>query len=164
MSTKRPKVRSRTQRTSELLSLGVSTPRMDITHYKQLPDGMDAPDVAREFERLLSEVERPDVLCVPVVEALCELADRQWHTSELLHPDLRARVERWFQEHWLCDPKFVDLAAVVAAHLGLRGVIPLLERTALEFSETEFGREIQKTLLEITPDIDDPYSGMRTQR
>ena len=142
--------------------LGVIAPLMDITHYQQLPDGMDAPDVAREFERLLSDAEHPDVLCVPIVEALCELADRQWHTYEVLHPDLRARVERWFQAHWLPDPKFVHLAAVVAAHLGLREVIPLLEQTAREFSETEFGREIRKTLAEITPDIDDPYSGMRT--
>jgi len=137
---------------------------MDITHYEQLPDGMDAADVAREFERLLSEAEQPDVLCVPVVEALCELADRQWHTYQMLRPDLRSRVERWFQQHWLPDPEFVDLAAIVAAHLGLHGVIPLLERTAREFSETEFGREIRKTLAEITPNIDDPYSGMRPQR
>ena len=136
--------------------------QLDVAHYEQLPDGMNAADVAIEFERLLSEAERPDVLCVPVVEALCELADRQWHTYKLLRPDLRSQVERWFQQHWLPDPEFVDLAAVVAAHLGLRGVIPLLERTAREFSETDFGAEIRKTLMEITPDIDDPYSDVRS--
>jgi hypothetical protein len=137
---------------------------MDITRYMDLPDGMEAADVASEFERFLAEAEQPGVLCVPVVEALWELADRQWHTYEMLRPDLRSRVERWLQQHWLTDPQFIKCVGGIAGHLGLPGVLPLLEQTAREFSETEFGREIQKTLHEIAPHIDDPYWCMRTQR
>ena len=137
---------------------------MDITYYVSLPEGMEAPDVAREFERLLTDAEQPGILCVPVVEALWHLADRQWHTYELLRPDLRSRVERWLQEHWLTDPEFIKWVGGIAPRLGLSGVLPLLERTASDFSETEFGREVEQTLREITPHIDDPYWSMRTQR
>ena len=52
----------------------------------------------------------------------------------------------------------------IAGNLGLAGVIPLLEQTAREFSVVEFGREIQETLREIRPHIDDPYWSMRTQK
>ena len=137
---------------------------MDITYYVSLPEGMEAPDVANEFERLLTDAEQPGILCVPVVEALWQLADRQWHTYELLRPDLRSRVERWLQQHWLTDPEFIKWVGGIAGSLGLPGVLPLLERTASEFSETEFGREVQQTLREITPHIDDPFWSMRTQR
>jgi hypothetical protein len=144
--------------------LSVNTPGMDITHYEQLPDGMTAADVAREFERLLSEAEQPGVLCVPIAEALWQLADRQWHTYELLRPDLRARVERWLQQHWLPDPEFIEWMGGIAGNLGLTGVIPLLEQTAREFSAVEFGQQIQKTLREIKPHIDDPYWSMRSKK
>jgi len=70
-----------------------------------------------------------------------------------------------FQRHWrLPDPEFIKCIGGIAGHLGLPGVLPLLEGTAREFSETPFGREIRKTLREITPHIDDPYWSMRTQR
>ena len=137
---------------------------MDITHYKQLPDGMNAADVAREFERLLAEAEQPGVLCIPIAEAFWELADHQWHTYELLRPDLRLRVEQWFQQHWLPDREFVEWVGGVAGSLGLAALIPLLEQTAREFSAVEFGREIQETLREIGPHIDDPYWNVRTQK
>jgi len=141
--------------------LGVVAHRMDITHYKQLPDGMDAEDVAMEFERLLSEAEQPGVLCVPVAEAFWELANRQWHTYELLRPDLRLRVVRWLKQHWLPNPEFIRWVGGIAGNLGLAALIPLLERTASEFSAVEFGRQIQETLREIGPHIDDPYWRMR---
>jgi len=137
---------------------------MDITHYKHLPDGMDAADVACEFEQLLSEAEQPGVLCIPVVEALWQLADRQWHTYELLRPDLRLRVTRWLQQHWSSDPEFIKWVGGVAGNLGLAAIIPLLEQTARAFSETELGREIQETLREIGPHIEDPYWCMRTKK
>ena len=137
---------------------------MDTTHYMNLPDGMAVQDVASQFERLLSQAEQPGILCIPIVEALWQLADRQWHTYELLRPDLRSRVEFWLQQHWLPDPQFIKWVGGIAAHLGLPGVLPLLERTACEFSDTQFGPEIRQTLHEITPHIDDPYWSMRTQR
>jgi hypothetical protein len=137
---------------------------MDIAHYMNLPDGMEAADVASEFEFLLAEAERPGVLCVPVVEALWQLADRQWHTYELLRPDLLSRVEGWLRQHWSSDPEFIRWVGGIAGQLGLPGVLPLLEGTAREFSETQFGREISQTLREITPHIDDPYWSMRTQK
>jgi hypothetical protein len=137
---------------------------MDITHYLNLPDSMEPPDVASEFERLLSEAAQPGILCVPVVEALWQLADRQWHTYELLRPDLRSRVEAWLRQHWLPDPQFIKWVGGIAGHLGLPGVLPLLEETAREVSGTQLGREIRQTLSEITPHIDDPYWSMRTKK
>jgi len=128
-----------------------------------LPDGLEAPDVAREFERFLAEAEQPGVLCVPVVEALWHLADLQWHTYEFLRPDLRSRVECWLRQCWLSDPQFIEWVGGIAGMLGLPGVLPLLEGAAREFSETQFGREIRQTLQEITPHIEDPYWGMRRQ-
>ena len=136
---------------------------MDITRYMNLPDAMEAADVASEFERFLAEAEQPGVLCVPVVEALWQLADLQWHTCELLRPDLRSRVECWLRQHWLPDPQFIKWVGGIAGNLGLPGVLPLLEGTARELSEKQFGREIRQTLLEISPHIDDPYWSMRRQ-
>src|SRR5260221_238231 len=87
--------------------VGRSRTRIDTTRYMNLPDGMEVPDVASEFERLLSEAEQPGTFSVPVAEALWQLADRQWHTYELLRPDLRSRVESWIQQHWSPDPQFI---------------------------------------------------------
>ena len=136
---------------------------MDLTHYQQLPDGMDAADVAREFERLLSEAEQSGASCAQVAQAFWELADRQWHSYELLRPDLRLRVERWFQQHWSSDAAFIRWVGGVAGGLGLAGLIPLLEQTARELGDVKLGREIRATLLEIEPHIDDPYWSMKKQ-
>lgn len=136
---------------------------MDLTYYERLPDGMNATEVAREFERLLSEADQPGVLCVSVAEALWQLADRQWHTYELLRPGLRARVEMWIQQHWLADLKFIEWIGGSAGMLGLAGVIPLLERTARECGDVGLRQEIEETLSEIKPHIDDPYWSMRKE-
>jgi hypothetical protein len=136
---------------------------MDLEHYIQLPCGMEPADVASEFERLLAEAESSDPGSALVAEGFWELADRQWHTYEMMRPDLRLRVERWFHQHWLPSTDFIGFAGGVAAQLGLTGIIPLLERTEREFGAVELGREIREILHEISPHIEDPYWGMKAE-
>lgn len=135
--------------------------RMDLNRYKELPDALKAAELEEEFEQLLSQADQPGVWRCAAAQAFWELADRQWHTYEMLRPDLRQRVENWFQRHWSSEPEFIEWVGGVAAQLGLAGLLPLLERAAHDFSNVPLGREIEATLREIGSHIDDPYWEMR---
>jgi len=131
--------------------------------YRELPDGMEPAEVQKAFDGLFSEMAtnaEPDVL--DVVEALYQLADRQWHTYSVLPAEYKNRLEQWIDEHWLpTSLEFVMKVGFIAGSVGLPGVLSLLQT---ETRNHQLREEVRKAIVsmveELTPKIHDPYHGM----
>ncbi|WP_431484030.1 hypothetical protein [Pseudomonas solani] len=119
-----------------------------------------APEAVRyEIETLLQT--QGDMEVLPFMEALDELADRQWHTYSLLPEPLKSRVEQLIILCWRDQPEITDYALSIVSKLGLveawefllgldRQVMSIASREAIEEAEAEMSSTIA-----------DPYSGMR---
>lgn len=131
--------------------------------YILLPDGMDPLDVQKCFDELLSEAETSVNLQVcDVLEALYELADRQWHSYTILPAEYKNRVEQWLKGHWLpSSVEFVVRVAFIAGCIGLPGVLQLFEADSHNPHLREDVRKNMVSILEeLKPIIHDPYHGM----
>ena len=132
-----------------------------VEDYEELPDSMDADEVARCFEQLLRQAKEPGVSADSVIEALWHLADRQYHTYERLRPDLRDGVEKWLSTNWRTMSEWVDRIGMIAGAIGLPGVVSLLETSLADQAPGPLRDEIQETLREFRAHIEDPYWGLR---
>lgn len=133
--------------------------------YSSLPDGMEPEALAKEFEELLSEAARtgsPSDL--EIAEALCELADRQWHTYRTLRDDLRASVATWLRDHWdVGSTTFVEHAICTIGRLGLQELMPKVE-AGLEPDTPSDVRDLLRDYWEETSgDVSDPFKGMKAE-
>lgn len=128
-----------------------------------LPDGMESLEVQKNFDELLSDVEsKTDLDVLDVMEALYQLADRQWHTYTILPAEYKKRVERWIGEHWLSSSlDFVRNVGFIAGSLGLPGLVHRLDADSRDpLLKDDVRREIINIVEELTPKIHDPYHDM----
>ena len=134
--------------------------------YSSLPDGMTVDEVAREFEEALAAIQaQPPPSDSEVVTALGELADRQWHTYQVLRPDLRAAVEAWLHAHWSTESEdYVGQMVCIIGRLGLQSLMDRIEH-ALTGSLPDDVRQVLQVYLEETRgDVSDPFRGMKDPR
>lgn len=134
---------------------------VDLAYYKGLPDGMDPADVAAEFDGLLT--------CVPltdesdeVVEALLELADRQWHTYQLIDNALAERIKFKLIVCWRdSDPARANWLFHIAGYLGARGFVDFIRTKPKELFSTLVEEEVQHWIRELEEENFDPYWSFR---
>ena len=134
----------------------------NFEYYRSLPEGMAAEAVERELEEFLQI--QADMNVFQFMEALDELADRQWHTYSLLSESLKFRLEDLVISRWQDQPEVTNYALSIVSRLGLvrawcflvaldRKVISAASREAIQDAETE-----------MSSTISDPYSGMVKNR
>jgi hypothetical protein len=131
--------------------------------YSELPDGMTAVEVASVFEELLAEAARSDPPSKEqIAEALCEAADRQWHTYTTLRSDLLFSVERWVQDHWRTDADdYVGNLVCVITRLGLQSLMPRVHGALHDDVPTDVRERLQDLWDETRGDVADPFRGMK---
>jgi hypothetical protein len=131
--------------------------------FQQLPDAMDEKDVLDAFDEILSAAKSREFDREDVAQALYEMADRFWHTYQILPAPYRQQIEDWIATNWTLESDyFVDTIAVVIGTLGLRNSLVLIEQSALR---DDISGKMRSKLLalvsELKPTIHDPYSGMK---
>src|SRR5262245_11658744 len=127
--------------------------------YKLLPDSMTPADLAELFNELLAlSPSEP----IAVVNALYQLADRQWHTYEPLEPTLQQRVDAWMMDHWLSNSlPFTVAATSVIGHLGLPRSWANIKALVNNTSDPGIASELRAFCAEMERgDPLDPWSGM----
>lgn len=131
--------------------------------YRDLPDGMDQHEVVKAFDELFRELaDLPNLDDMDVLEAMYQLADRQWHAYEMLPMPYKERLQQWIDKHWhACDKMFVRKVGFIGGCVGLPGVLRRLEE---ELQNPEIPTDIRDEISKVTKDIqlavDDPYFGM----
>ena len=97
-----------------------------------LPELTSIPETipASELEVLFGEVLSASATNRQKLEALLELADKQWHCYAPPSREIGVRVSAFISESW--DPaeqEIVQLVLGVVGHLGLSEVVPMLKAT-----------------------------------
>lgn len=143
---------------------------MNLAKYSELPDSMEAADLAVLFHELLdyanssnsTEGNSNQMEVLNIAEALAELADRQWHTYDKLDESIQKRMERWIQANWNVDSyELVTSIILVVAHLGLVNSFQLMKNSLQFPMSLQVKNKIEKAVSELADNIADPYAGMK---
>jgi len=124
-----------------------------------LPEVVE-PEILRPFFLKVLEMEEGDSLTA--MEALCELADKQWHSYRKLDADLAAAVEKWLAEHWSDESlEKVEGFTFIIAHLGLGHAHQRVVSRLAATLPREVRKEIEEYQREMSGlDVFNPYSGL----
>lgn len=131
-----------------------------LDYYERLPDSMRPEELRDEFMALLrappGEGEQHTM-----VQALFELADRQWHSYEPLAPDLRDALSERILELWSdTDAERARWCLGVIAHVGLGDALRSLASRAPASLHPAVRRELEEALSEFGGSVDDPWVGL----
>ena len=130
-------------------------------YYRSLPDSMTPEAIQCELEALL--LVNMEMSSLQFMEALEELADRQWHTYTLLASPLMARVEQLIISRLQDQPEVTESAISIVSRLGLVRVWSFLLGLDRQVVSPASRKAIEEAEIEMASTIADPYSGMRTK-
>ena len=140
---------------------------MDISRYEELPEGIEASDLLPYFREVLDYEETCDAADeTAVAEALFELADRQWHTYEIIDADVRVRIEKWVEKVWTPAEwdsnalQYANAIAFIVCNLGLMSSFRLIKTSLPRVRDDNIRDRIEEVIKEVGSNIEDPYSGM----
>jgi hypothetical protein len=128
-----------------------------VRDYESLPDSMPPDEIAVLFAELLAT---PLDSVTQTMDALCQLADRQWHAYQPLDASIHQRVDAWLIANWdSTSLAFAEAASTIVGHLGLPGSWSKIKsgnhaNSAVAAEFREFIAEMERG------DPLDPWSGM----
>jgi hypothetical protein len=128
--------------------------------YKDLPDYMDVNTLKKTFRQFLFLVHTsPNLDIIHALEGLRQLADRQWHTYELLEEKIRKQIDEWASNIW--DIRNVELVENLTCIVGYISLIDTYEKIKESLNQ-ELTPEVRIVILECTDEndngqINDPY-------
>ena len=125
--------------------------------YESLPDSMPPREIAALFSELLDA--RPQSVTA-TLDALHELAERQWHAYQPLDAAIHKRVDAWLIANW--DAGSLHFAQVVTTIVGRLGLpeswAKIKSGNHMDAVATEYREFIAE--MEQQGDPFDPWSGM----
>lgn len=128
----------------------------------ELPEGCRGDTLQTYFEAVLTNTEpldRPSL-----IEALGELAGRQWHTYTKLDLQMTLKIEAWLEANWDRESLHeCGLVCSIVATLGLKQFYDLMRSETHSFSK-EIRDEMRSFFDEMGESVEDPYSGMRRDK
>ncbi|BCN29444.1 hypothetical protein [Anaeromicropila herbilytica] len=132
-----------------------------IEYYKSLPDYMPIDELEKLFRRFLINVKTTNFRIEESLEALLELADRQWYTYELLSEDLKAEIEEWLLS--IIDfesDEIIEYLTLIVGRLGLSKLYATMKGSLTGNLKKEVRQEIEEIVEEIDGHVENPYYGM----
>jgi len=144
-----------------------------VIDYKKLPDYLSPDELRRYFEDILRQIEtQPEVDQSYIIDALWELADRQWHTYTLIAPDLAERIEAFIEGVWvqLCDRQDSHLVVKVISivgNLGLKRSYEMIKKFSGRY-HSQTGQRIDEFIQQVevldNGKIEDPYYSLKKNK
>ena len=137
---------------------------MIMTDFSTLPDCMDKDDLQKYFLEYLEYyaqgtgwADRDKAL-----KDLLALADRQWHTYELIDAGIKESLTKFLMTLIdLNDKDSMDAILTACCYLGLEDVYNFIVGNKTKITEPQALAVVLDTEKEIGDTISDPYSGMR---
>lgn len=131
---------------------------MNLPELATLPETMPASELGVLFGKVLLA----SASARQKLEALLELADKQWHCYAPPSEEIGARISAFVRESW--NPGDLETVKVVlglVGHLGLSEVVPMLGLAAENPQiPTQVREEIRSAIEEFGPLPLDPYRGV----
>ncbi|HEX9063316.1 MAG TPA: hypothetical protein VF941_24350 [Clostridia bacterium] len=139
---------------------------MSLQDYITLSDSMSNAELKEHFNKLLDYAEKNKSSnqsnVMEIIDALIELADRQWHTYELLDVDTKERIDKWVCDIWSTQSsELVDNISCLIARLGLVNSYNLMKASLNQDLDDDVKAIVIDAIEDLKNKIDDPYLGMR---
>lgn len=133
-----------------------------LEYYRSLPDYMSVDELKKLFSSFLSEIRTTNSNLEESLESLLELADRQWHTYELLDEDVKREIEEWLLSIIDFDSdEIIEYLTLIVGRLGLSKLYVTIKSSLTSNLKKEVRQIIEETVNEIDGHVEDPYYGMR---
>lgn len=136
---------------------------MKQNKYENLADGIDAEELEPYFEQFMAENETAKDYD-KLFSELNELAGRQWHTYELMKPQLLDQFDEWFRLK-LCNDEFdfryIKTAVSKMCMLGLQKSFNELKNLRNKVQNEKVRAIIDEALKYDEIEVKDPYITMR---
>jgi hypothetical protein len=134
-----------------------------LEYYKSMPDYLPVIQLKELFEEFLTIVSSIKYEYEEALESLLELADRQWHTYEMLDMNVRNQVETWLISIFNKDSiNGVEYVTLIIGRLGLLKVFEYVKKLLEEDLTREIRVIIHETIKELEGHVENPYFGMKS--
>lgn len=134
----------------------------ELAYYHGLPDYMPGGKLLVEFLRMVECYEIGGCDKRMFLEALLELADRQWHTYVVLRNDVRVRIESILIGLWDGNNLAVaENVLILCGRLGLQDLYVFCRTQREKGVLPEIEEEIVSAILEFGDSVADPYLGLK---
>lgn len=135
---------------------------MMLEFYRALPDYMPVEELKKLFYDFLNRVMASEYDLVEALESLLELADRQWHTYELLDQDIKNEIEDWLiSVNDFNSEEVIEYVTSIIGRLGLVKLYAIVKASLKNNLRKEVQKVIEETVKEIDEHAEDPYFGMK---
>lgn len=133
-------------------------------YFQNLPDYMSTDELKVEFNNFVKSIEANDYELLDALQSLIELADRQWHTYELIDEMLKEIIEDWLiRVIDFNSEEIIEYETSVIGRLGLSKLFSLMKEALSTDLKKEVRQIIDETIAEIGDHVIDPYHGMKSQ-
>ena len=134
-----------------------------MTKFHELPDSIEGSKMKEYFDEYLSyycnNTNSENVHYA--LSELLELADRQWHTYELLEECVKEKVERYLKAVIdFEDVEIMDDILCIIPRIGLSNLFNYILQNKHSIQNREILLNITESENEYGDDVDNPYSGM----
>ncbi len=131
------------------------------SNYFKLPDYMEVDEVAHYFDEFFDLYEH-DHEGTYYLDELCQLADRQWHTYEIIDDKRKERIEQFLLDTIdYTSLQKVEATFPIVLMLGLQKVYNVILDQRKNIVNPEILKEINSCVNLCGLDISDPYSSLR---
>lgn len=128
--------------------------------FSNLPDYMTIDELKTNFEEFLKYYDNYYYNIEEGLEDLYELADRQWHTYELLSDSLKEKIEEYLYKIIDLDSyPIIDWILVIIPRLGLENVFFTILKRKKYIKNIEVLKLIEEAEEEYGDTVSNPYSG-----
>ena len=134
-----------------------------MTKFHALPDSIEYAKMKELFEEYLSYYcnnTNSENMNYALSELL-ELADRQWHTYQLLEEGIKEKVERYLEAIIdFEDAEIMDYILCIIPRIGLSNLFRYILQNKNAIQNQDILLNIIESENEYGDDVDNPYSGM----
>ena len=134
-----------------------------MTKFHELPDAIECGKMKEYFEEYLSHYSNNtnSENVNYALSELLELADRQWHTYQLLEECVKEKVERYLEEIIdFEDAEIMDYILCIIPRIGLSNLFSYILQNKSSLQNREVLLNITESENEYGGNVDNPYSGM----
>jgi hypothetical protein len=134
-----------------------------MTHFSNLPDYMDYNELSQCFIDYLimytNNTSSDNVYCA--LEELLELADRQWHTYELLDNEIKKQLTNYLKTVMdFDDKKIMHYILRIIPCLGMEELFSYIVNNKSFIQNLDVLHEVRLSEKEYGKTVNNPYSGM----
>lgn len=134
-----------------------------MTHFSNLPDYMDYNELRQYFIEYLiiyaNNTNKDNVHYA--LKELLELADRQWHTYDLLDNEIKKQLVKYLKSVIdFEDKKTMHYILLIIPYIGMGELFAYIVDNKDYIKNTDVLKEIRLSEKEYGDSVDNPYSGM----